>query len=74
MKREDRKELQAKGDEAIRKQRGNKKPIIKTDSLNDRARKIGIATDMPALNREARRRDLKVAVRTETLAAKKKGK
>jgi len=56
MKRSDRKEQQLKGDEAIR---------------NIRARKIGIATDMPDFNRESRRRDSKTAVRTELRAIKK---
>ena len=56
---------QANGIAAIRKKRGNRVPILKGDSLNERARKLGIATDMPSVNREFRRRDLKQAVRTE---------
>jgi len=72
MTRQDRIEIQKKGDEEIRKGRGNMKWILKQDSLNVRARKIGIATDMPSINREMRRRDLKSAVRMELKAIKKR--
>ena len=68
MTKQDRIKIQRFGDEAIRKQRGKETPIIKSDSLNDRACKIGIATDMPSINRASRRRDLKIAVRTERKA------
>lgn len=34
-------------------------------SLNERAKAMGIATDLPGINRTARRRDLKIALRQE---------
>lgn len=40
-------------------------------SLNERAHQLGIATDFPALNRAARRRDLKLAIKEEKKARKK---
>lgn len=63
MDKQARKEIQDARDNIIRKQRDGKFPIIKSDSLNIRARKLGITTDMPNINRYMRRRDLKVAVR-----------
>ena len=65
-----RKWIQDKGDDAMRKLRDGKLPITKTDSLNERAKKLKIATDMPTINRTIRRHDLKVAIREES---KKKG-
>ena len=35
----------------------------KLKSLKERAKSLGIATDMPATNRAKRRQDLKIAVR-----------
>jgi len=61
-----RKAIQDKRDAVIRKQRDGKMPLIKTDSLNERARKLGIVTDMPAVNRLHRRKDLKMAVVEES--------
>jgi hypothetical protein len=72
MKKQDRKEMQDRGDAAISKARKGKVRILKTDSLNQRARKLGIATDMPMVSREYRRRDLKTAVRKETVVKMKK--
>lgn len=63
MKREDRIRIQKEGDDVIRKEREGKSFIIKGDSLHQRARKLGMAIDMPAINRKARRIDLKLAVR-----------
>ena len=34
-------------------------------SLNERAKRLGLATDMPSINRANRRSDLKEAVRVE---------
>lgn len=61
-----RKAIQEKRDAVIRKQRDGKMPLVKTDSLNERARKLGIATDMPAISRVVRRHDLKAAVQEES--------
>jgi hypothetical protein len=61
-----RKAIQEKRDAVIRKQRDGKMPLVKTDSLNERARKLGIATDMPSINRLHRRKDLKLAVIEES--------
>jgi hypothetical protein len=60
-----RKAIQDADDEVIRKRRNGKMPLIKTDSLIERARKLGIATDMPAVSRLVRRHNLKLAVREE---------
>jgi len=62
-----RKAIQEADDEVIRKRRNGNMPLIKADSLNERARKLSIATDMPAINRMHRRKDLKTAVREERI-------
>jgi hypothetical protein len=61
-----RKATQEKRDAAIQTQRDGRMPLVKTDSLNERARKLGIAVDMPAINRLHRRKDLKMAVVEES--------
>lgn len=63
MKKSERKYLQDKRDEKIRQGCKGFYGITKTDSLLRRAKKLGIATDAPATNREKRRRDLAEAVR-----------
>lgn len=40
-------------------------------SLNERARALGIATDLPGINRSDRRRDLKTAIKEEKMKQKK---
>ena len=62
MRKADRKAMQDKGDAEIRRGREGKPLILKRDSLNERARKLEIATDMPSINREQRRRSLREAV------------
>lgn len=59
---------QTQGIAAIQKKRGDEVPLLKGDSLNDRARKLGIAIDLPFANRELRRRELRQNVRTERKA------
>ena len=66
MKKADRKIIQDQNDSVIRQARGGKQPIAKTDSLFERARKLGLATDLPAINRAQRRRDLRVAIKKES--------
>ena len=60
-----RKELQLKRETMLRTKRQKQTFITKQDTLNERAKKLHIATDMPAINRQRRREDLKVAVRKE---------
>jgi hypothetical protein len=65
-----RKAIQEADDAKIRNRRiienHGKMPLVKTDSLIERARKLGIATDMPTVSRVVRRHDLKLAVREES--------
>lgn len=65
MNKADRKSLQDKGDAEIRNKRVGFDPILKTDSLFERARKMGIATDLPGVNRSQRRRELKETMKEE---------
>lgn len=44
---------------------------LKGKTLNERAKMLGIATDLPALNRSQRRKDLKQAIKEELKGAKK---
>lgn len=74
MMKEDRVAIQTKGDDAIRKQRKGKTFICKTDSLFERARKKKFATDLPALNRSSRRRELALVMRKEQKITARKGK
>lgn len=63
MHKSDRKEVQDQKDAAIRQARGDNHPITKMDSLFERAKKLGLATDLPSPNRSQRRADLKAAVK-----------
>ena len=40
-------------------------------SLKERAQALGIATDLPDINRSERRRNLKLAIKEETLMQKR---
>lgn len=65
MTKQERLEEQTLRDNAIRKKRDGWKWITKGDSLNTRAKKLELATDMPAINRSSRRHDLKTNIITE---------
>jgi hypothetical protein len=71
MKASDRKAIQDAGDAAIRKARKGHVYLLKGDTLNQRALKLGLATDMPFLNRASRRDNLKTAIHTERKARKR---
>jgi post-segregation antitoxin (ccd killing protein) len=62
MNKKDRKIQQEQRDINLKKQIRVK--ITKTDSLFERAKKLKIATDLPAINRRQRRIDLSKAVNT----------
>ena len=73
MHKSDKKDMQDRGDNELRKQK--RVFITKHDSLHERARKLGFATDLPGINRAERRRSLKTAIHTEakpTVVAKRK--
>ena len=65
MKRDERKAMQDAKDAEIRKSRKGQSYIVKGDSLNTRARKLGLATDMPLINRQQRRMELRKAIPVE---------
>lgn len=58
--------MQLQREDELRAKRNGRLPITKHDSLNDRARKLGIAMDIPAVNRNQRRTDLKKAIKEES--------
>jgi hypothetical protein len=70
MTKQERLEEQTLRDDAIRKKRKGWQWIVKGDSLNTRAKKLGLAIDMPAINRSSRRHDLKSNIKTEIKARK----
>ena len=65
MNKEKRKLLEEEGNKRIDVKREGLMPINKQHSLITRAKMLGIATDMPGINRYERRKALKEAVRIE---------
>jgi hypothetical protein len=68
--KQDRIEIQFQGDDSIRKARKVHVFISKTDSLFQKARKFGLAIDMP-FNRATRRTQIKDAIKAERIARSK---
>ena len=65
MHKQERKNIQLRAEEKIRQERNGSLPITKMDSLNDRAKKLRIAIDLPGHNRSDRRLNLTTAVHEE---------